>query len=322
MAAELTLLDPQQQLAATVAGNVVVRAGPGSGKTRTLVARAGYLLEAEVSRFRGVACITYTNAAADEVRHRLRRLGVITEQRLTCSTLHAFCLNNVLRAFAPLTGAWLPAAGQVLDEAGAVDLLQRCFDDLGIGDLQARYRLATATKIRRAIACHETTDSFDPREIQAARRYELRLEAAQAVDFEAMVIRALRVVRSHEGVRDLLRARYPHLIVDEYQDLGGVLHQLVLALRDQADITVSAVGDADQSVFGFTGADPRYIDELASRPDFASVELQVNYRSGQAIIQASEAALGRRGRRRRAAEGLAAGNVEVSSLVGVLELHA
>lgn len=322
MAHELATLNRQQQRAVTASGNVVVRAGPGSGKTRTLVARAGYLLETSVSRFRGVACITYTNSAADEVRTRLQRLGVAAEQRLTCSTLHAFCLNSVLRAHASITGVWLPGAGQVLDDAGAMDLLQRCFDELGIADLQARYRTATATKIRRTLACNEPTDTFDPREVQAARLYENKLVSAGTVDFEAMVIQALHVVRSHEAVRDLLRARYPHLIVDEYQDLGGVLHQLVTTLHDHANITVSAVGDADQTVFGFTGADPRYIDNLASRPDFMSVDLEVNYRSGQAIIDASEAALGHHGRGRRAAEGRAAGVVEVTPVEGGLDAHA
>ena len=137
-----------------------------------------------------------------------------------------------------------------------------------------------------------------------------------------MVIRAFSVVRSHPGVRDLLRARYPHLIIDEYQDLGGVLHQLVLALHDQAGIAISAVGDADQSVFGFTGADPRYIDDLAVRGDFTPVELEVNYRSGDAIIRAAEAALGRRGGCRRAAEGLAVGVVAIVPIDGGVDAHA
>lgn len=319
---ELEELNAQQQHAALAKGNVVVRAGPGSGKTRTLVARAGVLLEEDITRFRGAACITYTNAAASEVRHRLRRLGVRSEGRLTCSTLHSFCLNGILRAFAPLTGEWLPASGQVLDDIAGVDLLQQCFDELSIADLVAKYRSPTITKIRRALACDEAVDGFDVREVRAAHMYERKLTELQFIDFEAMVIRSLRIVREHASVRDLLRAKYPHVIVDEYQDLGGVLHQLILTLRDQAGISVSAVGDADQSIYGFTGADPKYLDELAAREDFCSIELEVNYRSGQTIIRAAEAALGRSGRVRRAADGLTDGNISILPIDGSLDEHA
>lgn len=321
MANEIQLLNSAQRRAATADGDVVIRAGPGSGKTRTLVARAGYMLETEISPFRGVACITYTNAAAREVRQRLRQLGVRTERRLTCSTMHAFCLNDILRAFSGVTGEWIPSAGEVLDEGAVTALHQQCFDELRIGDLHARYQGPTLTRIRRALACGEPVEAFDQREVRAAQMLERRLVDSQRVDFEAMVIRALRVVRDHRAVGDLLRARYPHVVVDEYQDLGGVLHQLVLALHE-AGLIVSAVGDADQSIFGFTGADPRYLEELARRPDFTPIELEVNYRSGPAIVAASEAALGRTGRNRRSAEGLVTGVVTVTAISGPLDAHA
>lgn len=319
---ELTQLNPRQRQAALAGGDVVVRAGPGSGKTRTLVARAAVLLETDVSRFRGAACITYTNAAATEVGRRLRRLGVASQGRLTCSTLHSFCLNQILRTHAPLTGEWLPAPGQVLDDPTAIDLLQRCFDDLGIADLAARYRQPTITKIRRLLACGEDTGTFDDREVDAANAFDRKLRGLNLIDFEAMVTRAVNVVRTHEPVRDLLRARYPHLIVDEYQDLGGVLHQLVLCLHDQAGIQIFAVGDADQSVFGFTGADPKYLEALAARADVLDIELDINYRSGPEIIRASEAALGRTGRGRRAIDGALPGNVAIVPVDGALDAHA
>ncbi|MER5917952.1 UvrD-helicase domain-containing protein [Streptomyces sp. NPDC001982] len=92
---------PTQRTAVLHPGNVVLRAGPGSGTTRTLVARAAYLLEIQISAFRGVACITCTNAAADEIRCRVLQRGVRVDGRIICSTVHAFCLNEILRAFAP-----------------------------------------------------------------------------------------------------------------------------------------------------------------------------------------------------------------------------
>jgi DNA helicase-2/ATP-dependent DNA helicase PcrA len=319
--AELDSLHPRQRTAVLHEGNVVLRAGPGSGKTRTLVARIAYALQTQISAFRGVACITYTNASAEEIRRRVLSSGVRAEGRITCSTVHAFCLNEILRAFAPLTGQPAPQAGQVLNKTATETLLQRCFDQAGISEILAQHRMPQSTRIRRALACNESLDSFDPREVQAARLYEEQLLLRSEIDFEAMVTRAVRTVREHEHVRDLLRARFPHLVVDEYQDLGGVLHELVLALRDLAGITVFAVGDTDQSVYGFTGADAKYLTELASRPDFRDLELEVNYRSGQNIITAAEAALGLP-RGRLAREGAPPGNVRLKRVEGGLEDHA
>lgn len=318
---ELSALHPEQRAAVLQAGNVVLRAGPGSGKTRTLVARIAYVLQTQISPFRGVACITYTNSAAEEIRRRVLRSGGSPRSRLSCSTVHSFCLNEILRAFAPLTNQPAPEAGCVLSEAATKKLLQDCFDQVGIADLIAQYRVADCTRIRRAIACGEPLVAFDAREVEAAQLYNDRLDALGAIDFEAMVTRALQVVREYEPVRELLRARFPHLIVDEYQDLGGVLHELVVALHDLAGIAVFAVGDIDQTVYGFTGADGEYLNQLAAREDFFDLELDINYRSGQEIITASEAVLGAsRGRKARA--GAPPGNVELHQVNGGLEEHA
>lgn len=270
---ELEALHPKQREAVLHPGNLVLRAGPGSGKTRTLVARIGYLLQTQISAFRGVACITYTNAAADEIRRRVLRSGMRVEGQISCSTVHAFCLNEILRAFAALTRQPAPQAGQVLSAAATETLLQSCFDAVGIAETPAQYRISENTRIRRALACDEPLSIFDPREVQAACLYEERLLAQGVIDFEAMVVRALHIVRQHEPVRDLLHARFPHLVVDEYQDLGGVLHELVLALHDMAGITIFAVGDIDQSVFGFTGADARYLTALRTGTIFATWNL-------------------------------------------------
>ena len=318
---ELGCLHHRQRNAVLHPGNVVLRAGPGSGKTRTLVARIAYLLQTQISAFRGVACVTYTNAAAEEIRRRVLQSGVRAEGRIICATVHAFCLNEILRACAPLTRQPAPQAGQVLATTAAETLLQHCFDQVGIAETLARFRTGESIRIRRALACDEPLDAFDPREVKAARLYEEQLTAREEIDFEAMVTRAVRNVRDHEPVRDLLHARFPHLIVDEYQDLGGVLHELVLTLHDLAGITVFAVGDIDQSVYGFSGADARYLTALAARDDFRDVELNVNYRSGQEIITAAEAALGT-SRERRARDGAPAGNVNLEQVEGGFDDHA
>lgn len=318
---ELEDLNCKQRTAVVHPGSVVLRAGPGSGKTHTLVTRIAYLLQTQISPFRGVACITYTNGAADEIRRRVLHSGVRAEGRITCSTVHAFCLNEILRAFTPITREPAPQAGQVLNKSATEGLLQYCFDQVGIGEVLAQHRTAECTRIRRALACEEPLGGFDPREVQAARLYADQLLVREEIDFEAMVTRAVRIVREHAAVRDLLHARFPHLIVDEYQDLGGVLHELVLALHDLAGITVFAVGDTDQSVYGFSGADPRYLTALATRSDFRDLELDINYRSGQDIITAAEAALGMP-RGRRARDDAPSGDVKFIKADGALGEHA
>ena len=320
LAAELSRLSDGQREAATHPGDVVVRAGPGSGKTRTLVARVGYTLATRTSPLRGVACITYTNTAAREVRHRLADLGVRSGERLACSTLHAFCLNEIVRPFAGLTGGTAPGPGSVIGSGAADLLLQHCLDSQGVNEA-ARWRLGTITSIRRALAIGDPTDRFDAREVEAARTYETALAAAGQVDFEAMTIRALALLQEHGPVRDLVGSRFPHLVVDEYQDLGGVLHRIVLELRHSAGVEVFAVGDIDQTVFGFAGAEPRFFEELAAREDFLDVSLDINYRSAARIVRACEAALGRTvGRTAR--DGAPDGEIKVMNVTGGQRGHA
>jgi DNA helicase II / ATP-dependent DNA helicase PcrA len=162
---------------------------------------------------------------------------------------------------------------------------------------------------------------FDQREVAAAHLYEAELFGRGKTDFEAMVVGAVGIVNSFPSVRDLLSSKFPYLLVDEYQDMGGVLHKLVVTLHDAAGISVLAVGDGDQSVFGFSGADPRYLNELRQRVDFTDFPLTTNYRSGQDIIQAAEAALGI-ARGRKAREGAPAGNIEIINAEGGLDEHA
>ena len=106
-----------------------------------------------------------------------------------------------------------------------------------------------------------------------------------------MVGLALELLRSFSWIRDLVAARYPWLIVDEYQDLGGPLHAIVTTLVDHAGVKVFAVGDPDQTIYEFTGADPRYLKELEGREDFKPFRLKFNYRSGRKLISAGQAAL-------------------------------
>lgn len=322
LAAELAQLHPLQRAAALHDGNVVILAGPGAGKTRTLVARVGYLLSA-ASAHRGVAAITYTDAAAREVTTRLRRLGLATGRRLASRTVHGFCLQHVLVPYGDIAGHPLSANPQILDTDGSDRRWEHALGaaGVGLGRRGVRGELPTLTSLRRRRAAGEDVSDFTREHRNAVADYERRLRAAGLLDFDAMTHDALQILRDSSPARDLLVARFPHLVVDEYQDLGPVLHALVTLLLE-AGMTVTAVGDPDQTMFEFQGADPRYLHELAQRDDVTPIRLTLNYRSGSALVAAGRAALGAdRGYSHdpgRADPGV----IEVTAVDGDLDAHA
>ncbi len=238
----------------------------------------------------GLACITYNNDAVREFRNRLSEFGVYSGKHLFLGTVHSFCLNCVLR---PYAGLIVPRFKDGVTVAGpklAELLLDRALSHKGVNE-KASYYQPTLTSLRRRKACGEDISGFDESAPLVLEEYEQRLAAEHLVDFEWMVTLALTLINEHQWIRKLLAARFSWLIVDEYQDLGGPLHKIVTALVDNTETKVFAVGDPDQTIYGFTGADPRYLIELSKRPNFRSIRLKFNYRSGQRLIDASQAAL-------------------------------
>ncbi|MEU3168541.1 ATP-dependent helicase [Streptosporangium sp. NPDC006930] len=288
LAAELDRLNDEQRDVALHVGNLAVQAGPGSGKTRTLVAKVGYLLEAHVPRWQGVAAITFTRPAAREMTDRLAVLGVQSGRRLNSATVHGWCLNAILRPYGPMLG--VPSIGpDSVIESGTTEwnnILQSCLDDLHLSTTDK----TIFTRIRRTIAAGEAVDENNAM-VKVARRFDEKLLERGWFDFDSMVAKSLQILQLSPRVSHLVAVRYPWLIVDEYQDLGPVLHQLVLHMHDKAGVKIAAFGDPDQTIMSFLGADPRYLRELAARPDFHAGTLSTNYRCGQAIIAASHVTL-------------------------------
>ena len=289
-AAEFARLNPEQQEAVKRDANTVLLAGPGSGKTATLVVKVAHLLGSIVEAPRGVACITFNNDAVDEFRGRLAEHGLHAGRRLYLGSVHSFCLNCIIRPYAPLVDTSFGREVRVISERAAGVLLDR-IANASIANVFMPSFKPTSTKIRRALACSESVSGFDDREVAVVKQYETKLVAQGAVDFEAMVLRSVDLVQRHAWIRQLLASRFPWLVVDEYQDLGGPLHKIVTSLVDLVGVKVFAVGDPDQTVYDFTGAHPRYLDELAKRADFRAIRLRFNYRSGGDLIAAGQAAL-------------------------------
>ncbi|MFI2040897.1 UvrD-helicase domain-containing protein [Streptomyces bottropensis] len=289
LAQEFAELSPEQREAAWHQGNLVVRAGPGAGKTRTLVARIGYLL-ATTSRHRCVAAITFTDAAAAEVGVRLRRLGMPGGRRVSSGTIHSFCLRHVLIPYARLAGVPMPEAVTVCTEEQAREWWDEAALASGLGELRNADRTELG-KQRKLLAAGADPAQFNAVYLETIRHYQDLLLQHEAIDFDAMPERALDVLRTSPEALRMIAARFPHVVVDEYQDLGPVLHAIVLQFL-AAGVQITAVGDADQTMFGFQGADSRHLDSLERRVEFTSLPLSVNWRSGSALIAGGLRVLG------------------------------
>lgn len=149
---------------------------------------------------------------------------------------------------------------------------------------------STITRVRNRLACEEDVSGFAATDVQIAKRYAANLRSHHLIDFDGMVLDSLALLRAEPRTVEILAAKFPWILVDEYQDLGGPLHKIIEIFASHS-ISVFAVGDPDQSIYDFAGADPKYMSELTERSDFKAVRLRFNYRSGERLIAASQAAL-------------------------------
>ena len=289
-AAEQLRKNAKQWQAYNSVGNCVILAGPGSGKTKTLAIKLARILAEDVQPPRGIACITYNNQCARELRSRLLKLGVDDGGRVSIGTLHSFCLQHIISPYAHLT----PLPKKFPINVASIDEVDRLRDQalrMTIGDERWTARF---DRYRRDHLDRNTPEwnSDDEDAARAIEKYEFLLDELGLIDFDGMVLIGLHLVQNYSWIRKALAARFPVLVVDEYQDLGHALDRIVQSLCFDAGIRLVAVGDPDQSIYSFTGADPSLLRNLAARTDVEMVQLQMNYRCGAAIIEASEVALG------------------------------
>ena len=161
----------------------------------------------------------------------------------------------------------------------------------------------------------------DPQLAQLVESYEEELRKQGFIDFDDMPLLAVRALREHKWLQQALLAKYPILIVDEYQDLGRALHRMVMGLCFSTGMRLFAVGDVDQSIYGFTGAHPELLQQLSERDDVETVRLRLNYRCGSRIVTASSYALGE-DRDYSAPEGAHEGTIYFHPLNGSYQQHA
>ncbi|TVO63584.1 ATP-dependent helicase [Denitromonas ohlonensis] len=315
--------NPGQWAAYESRGHCVVLAGPGSGKTKTLTAKMARMLAEDVHEPRGVACITYNNECERELEDRLAALGVEPGGRVFVGTVHSFSLTQIVLPYAKVAGLGLPerfgVATRAEKQESLAEAAARTLDEPGnLQDLD--FRLGN---YRRSILNRDSVEwrETDPELAELVEAYEEALRQRGLIDFDDMPLFALRALRDNQWLQRALLAKYPVLVIDEYQDLGAALHRMVLGLCFRAGMRLFAVGDVDQSIYGFTGARPDLLRRLSGREDVETVRLRLNYRSGNRIVVASRVALGEE-RDYEAADAAAQGTVFIHPLGGSYERQA
>lgn len=229
---EATTLNARQQKAYDSKGHCVVLAGPGSGKTKTLTIKMARILSEDVERPRGVACITYTRACAKELKRRLDQFGIGESQRTFIGTVHSFCFQQIVIPFGKLAKIELPEPLAVASPEEANSLRDAAVKkimtaDVNLWDWGERFAIFRHTNLDR----HR--DGYSPNDEEAAAvvaEYEKQLRAKGLTDFDQMVEIGLRLVEDHDWVRRALLAKFPILIVDEYQDMVPKMHESPSAL--------------------------------------------------------------------------------------------
>ncbi|WP_096835761.1 UvrD-helicase domain-containing protein, partial [Escherichia coli] len=323
MALSELLPNKEQYGAATERGHCVVIAGPGSGKTKTLTTAMARALMDDVTDPRGVACITYNNECATELEERLACFSVTSSERNFIGTVHSFALNQVLIPYSRCIPDLLPNGFRVAtrDECRAAVEAAYLAKFGANGEPHARWKFAEEKRRRDVNRLLPSWRNNNPELADFIETYEAHLRRLGLIDFDDMPLIAFRMIREHDWIRNAIRSRYPVLFVDEYQDLGHALHELVLLLCFDGGIRLFAVGDADQSIYGFNGANPRLLDSLVLRDEVKTFRLRFNYRSGAKIIRASMGALGEE-RDYRGPDGTAEGEIGFHGVIGDYEIQA
>ena len=267
-------LDPEQRHAAeTLDGPLLIVAGPGSGKTRTLTHRLAHLIRA-----RGVAperclALTFTRRAADEMRERLKALLPPAAGTIPLFTFHAFGMTVLQEHW---NAAGLQRGFRVASDAERQDLLR---DRLGVSTSGAR-RLLSAVSIAKRTG----QPPADVKQAAACDTYAHTMEARNLVDFDDLILRTVQVLESDDGIREAYRARYPWVSIDEYQDVDEQQVRLVKLLVAR-DGNVCAIGDPDQAIYRFRGADVRLFHRFAEDfPGARVTRLTRNYRSDRNLV--------------------------------------
>ncbi|WP_040492691.1 DNA helicase PcrA [Ilumatobacter nonamiensis] len=288
-------LNPDQLDAVVHAdGPLLVVAGAGSGKTRVLTHRIAHLVHEGVHPSK-ILAITFTNKAASEMRERVRELIGPVVKTMWVSTFHSACVR-ILRANGEAIG--YPRQFSIYDSADSNRLVSYVIRDLGLDakrftprGVQGIISLKKNELVTPERMADEAQNIFDRKHAEVYAEYQARLLKAGAMDFDDLLINVVKLFREHGNILEHYRERFTQILVDEYQDTNQAQNEIVLMLAE-GHRAVTVVGDSDQGVYGWRGADLRNIlDFEEAFPDVTTVVLDQNYRSTQTILDAANAVI-------------------------------
>src|SRR6201996_2729391 len=299
MADLLANMNPQQREGiVSVDGPVLLLAGAGSGKTRVITHRIAYLIQERGVSPDSILAVTFTNKAAKEMEERVEKiLGHSTLAKPTLATFHSFCVRVLRRDIEALRigGKGLTKSFAIYDETDQQAVVKQALKRLGVDDKQLKPRVALG---RISWAKNHMIDpqeyflaSTNPLEEKIAHIFKIyrdELFKANAMDFDDLLLETVRLLKSSSEVRERYNRKYKYLLIDEYQDTNRPQYELMKLLGTHGNVCV--VGDEDQSIYSWRGADIRNILEFEKDfPSVRTIRLEQNYRSTQVILESASA---------------------------------
>ncbi|HOP07612.1 MAG TPA: UvrD-helicase domain-containing protein [candidate division Zixibacteria bacterium] len=289
------LNEAQLQAVTTTEGPLLVVAGAGSGKTRVLTRRLAYILTERKAAPHEILAVTFTNKAAGEMKQRVAELLGGDIRSLQVSTFHSFCAR-LLRSDGQHLG--YDSTFTIFDQADALTLLKNCVKELGFSTTQfspkAQLGKISRAKNKLVLPNDFSTNSngyFEKITSQLYGMYQSRLRQCNAMDFDDLLVNSVLLLKNHEAVGTKYRDRFKYILVDEYQDTNHVQYLLLKNLVGPHK-NICVVGDEDQSIYGWRGADIRNIlDFERDFPGARTIKLEQNYRSTKTILRAASSVI-------------------------------
>ena len=289
------LNEPQQRAVACLQGPLLIVAGAGSGKTRVLTFRIANLLEHGVPPYR-ILAITFTNKAAREMRERVDALIGDAAQDVWLSTFHSFCarfLRMELEHYGRYAKNFV-----IYDAADSKGLIRECLKELNIdekhtapGAVQAHISDAKNRLLDVAAFTAQATDFFAEQVAKIYALYQSKLQENNALDFDDLLMLTVELLTKNKELRTKYQKKFQYMLVDEYQDTNGAQYAITKLLAAEHR-NICVVGDADQSIYGWRGADMRNIMNFEKDyPEATVILLEQNYRSTKNILAAANAVI-------------------------------
>lgn len=289
-------LNPQQAEAViNTEGPMLIMAGAGSGKTKVLTCRVANLLQKGVRPYR-ILAITFTNKAAAEMRERVNNMSGPAAKDVWLFTFHAFCARFLRMEIDKLPGYGGNFA--IYDTADSQNLIKQILKEMNLDDkrFQPSGILSRISNAKNALQdaaafARQAGNFYEQKVADIYSRYEQKLQLNNALDFDDLLMLSIKLLQENKEVREKYQDRFDYLLVDEYQDTNHAQYLLTKFLAAKHR-NICVVGDADQSIYGWRGADIQNIlDFEKDYPDAKVIKLEQNYRSTQIILDAANAVI-------------------------------